>query len=191
MRNVRPLLLVASLLLTASCALLGSAYRPPRAPRSEAEKVKFPWGTPKEVVVLSGAWLRAVTMAMDDFLPAEAVERAKAKGGEAACLARRDSWYAEAFVWTPGEASDAGDGGDGRAVESGGMSDSGADAGGAADAGHADAFAQPGMPMSPPIIYVSISLRPEACDFGGSVLLDAGGIWAIDTVNWRILATRH
>ena len=71
MRRFHPLLLVAASSLAASCALLTHAYRPPHASRAEAEKVKFPWGEPKERVTLTGVWLRAVTLAMDDFLPEE------------------------------------------------------------------------------------------------------------------------
>jgi hypothetical protein len=183
MRNVRPAVLVASSLFIAGCTLFDHAYRPPHAPKSEAANVRFPWGTPRERVVLSGTWLRAVTMAMDDFLPAEAAERVKPGSEEAACLARRNSWYLEAFTWSPVEASDAGDGG---AAEVGDGESSGE-----SDGGGEDGFAQPGMLQAPSIIYVSISLRPDACDFGGSVLLDAGALYAIDTVNWRILAVHH
>ena len=191
MRNLRPILLVSALSLAAGCALLDRTYRPPHAPKAEAAKVKFPWGSPREVVILSGVWLRAVTMALDDYLPEEGAERARGEDEMAACMARRDSYYVEAFVWSPRGASDAGDAGDGGAakVESGGSNPE-VDAGYQMDSGHGDAFAQPGMPKTPPIIYVSISLIAD-CGFGESPLLDAGALYAIDTVNWRILAIRR
>jgi len=124
MRTRRPMLVIASLLIASSCALLTRAYRPPLAPKSVAAKVKFPWGWPRERVTLTGVWLRAVTMAMDDFLPAEEAERARAEDAEAVCLARRDSYDAEAYVWAPEEAKDAGDARDGGEPEPDGGSNS-------------------------------------------------------------------
>jgi hypothetical protein len=188
MRSFRPLLPLAALSLAAGCALLTHAYRAPRAPRSEAEKVEFPWGEPKERVTLTGVWLRAVTLAMDDFLPEERAERAKTEGALAACTARRDSYDVQAFVWSPPEAADAGDGADGGVsnLDGGPGSEPGP---GPADSG-TDAWTQPGMPKAPPVIYVSISLIPDACDFGDSPPVDAGATYVIDTVSWRILAVR-
>src|SRR4051812_31156161 len=103
MGNFRPLLLVTILSLATNCALLTRNYRPPHAPKSEAEKVKLHWGPPRERVILSGAWLRAATMAMDDFLPAEAAENARGEGEESECLAQRTT------TWSgPGSGSPSG-----------------------------------------------------------------------------------
>jgi hypothetical protein len=181
MRPPRPLLLVAIASLAASCALFSSRYRPPRAPKVEAEKIKFPWGEPKERVTLTGVWLRAVTLALDDYLPEEESERAKNEGAWTACVSRRDSYDVEAFVWSPRSESDPGDGGE--VGSDGGTSSEDSDGG-------SDAWAQPGMPKAPPIIYVQITLIPDACDFGESPPVDFGAVYAIDTVNWRILAAR-
>ena len=173
MRSFRPILLVTTLLLAASCALLTRTHRPPRAPKSEAAKVKFPRGEPRERVELAGVWLRAVTMALDDYLPEEDAERGRGEGEEAACLSRRESWNVHAFVWSPRGPSDAGGGEDGGEPDFAGGSSS-----------------EPGMPKAPPVVYVVISLLPDACDFGDSPSVDLGAIYAIDTVNWRILASR-
>jgi len=185
------MLLVPALSLAASCALLTHAYRPPHAPESEAAKVKFPWGEPEERVRLTGVWLRAVTLALDDFLPEEESERARDLGPLAACTARRDSYDVQAFAWSPRAAGDAGeppDGGGGGEPSFDGGSGSALDSG-SAGPGHA-AWAQPSMPRAPAIIYVSITLIPDACDFGDSPPVDAGATYAIDTVSWRILAIR-
>lgn len=174
--------LVTTLLLGASCALLTRSYRPPHAPASEAAKLKFPWGWPKERVTLNGVWLRAVTMAMDDFLPEEEAERAKGQGPEAACMSRRDSYDVEAWVW-PGPG--AGDAGAGEPMDAGSGSVP------EMDAGHDYELTQPGMPKAPPVIFVTIFLLPDACDFGESPPVDVGATYAIDTVNWRVLAIQH
>ena len=41
------------------------------------------------------------------------------------------------------------------------------------------------------LVYVEIFLRPGACEMDGEVLLDAGGLYAIDVKNWRILAVQR
>lgn len=181
MRRIPPLLLVCASSVAASCAFLSQPYRPPHAPRSEASKVKFPWGSPRETVFLTGVWLRAVTMALDDFLPEEESERARGEDPEGACLARRDSYSVEAFVWSPEAEEDGSDGGE--------MDlDGGAHA--EPDAGYDYSITQPGMPRNPSVIYVSIGLAVD-CNPGGSPLMDVGALYAIDTVNWRILAIHH
>jgi len=187
MRSLRSIWLVVAVSLAASCALLTQAYRPPRAPESEAAKVKFPWGTPAERVVLTGVWLRAVTLALDDFLPAQEAERSPESEIDA-CLARRENYLAEAWVWSPGQGTDGGH-------ETGPVADGGSiqgpDAGRERDSGSDGAFGQPGMPEAPPVIYVTVGLIPGHCELAGSPLLDVGAVYAIDTVDWRILATRH
>lgn len=193
MRSFRALGLFIFVSLVASCALLTRTYQPPHAPKSEAEKVKFPWGTPRQTVVLSSVWLRATTMALDDFLPAEAVENAKGEGEETECLARRENYFVEAWVWSPRQARDAADGG---APDMDGGSSAEADSGfdqdaGCCDAGEDDPWAPPGMPKAPPLIYVTVGLLPGRCELGGSPLLDMGAVYAIDAVNWRILAVHH
>jgi len=184
MRVPRPLLACASLLLAGSCALFNGSYRPPHAPESEAAKVKFPWGWPRETVRLTGVWLRAVTMALDDFLPERASELASKDDQEAICLSRRDSYDVNAFAWDP-RASDAGEP---DAGASGAELDGGSTA--VADAGPDYNSYQPGMPRNPPVIYVSIALAVD-CNPGGGPLMDWGALYAIDTVNWRILAIHH
>jgi len=191
MRNRHPFGLLAVVLVVTSCALLTRPYRPPHAPKFEAEKVKFPWGTPSQRVILTGVWLRAVTMALDDFLPAEEAEK-KPESELDECLARRESYYVDAWVWSPRGSSDAGDGGS--PGMDGGMASEGTTGpehdGTYEDAGEEDPFAQPGMPRDPPLIYVSILLRPGVCNLGESPLVDMGAVYAIDTINWRILAAR-
>jgi hypothetical protein len=185
-RALRPsLLALASLLLTGSCALFTGSYRPPRAPKSEAERVKFPWGSPRETVRLTGVWLRAVTMALDDFIPEQASELADKDDPMAVCLSRRDSYDVNAFVWTP-DVSDAGE------ADAGEWGLDEMDGGSAAvlDAGPDLNSYQPGRPKNPPVIYVQITLAID-CNPGGGPIMDWGALYAIDTVNWRILAINH
>jgi len=186
MRSFRHVLLLTMALLAASCALFTRPYRPPHAPKSEAETIQFHWGWPRKTAVLSGVWLRAVTIAMDDFLPAEAAEGRSEDEWEA-CLNRRENYHVEAWAWTPGEESDAGDGG---AQESDGGMALDLDAG-VLDAGAPEAWTQPGMPKAPQIIYVVIGLLPGHCELGGSPVVDMAATYAIDTVGWRILAVHH
>lgn len=181
MRNFRPLLLM-TLSLATGCALLARTYRPVHAPKSEAATVEFPWGEPEERVFLAGTWLRAVTLALDDYLPEEESARARAVSGLDECLHRRDNYYVTAWVWAPQQPSDAGDGG--APDFDGGSSPE-------PDAGDDHEVSQPGMPRAPPVIYVSISLLPGHCDLDGSPLMDVGATYAIDTVGWRILAIHH
>jgi len=115
--------------------------------------------------------------------PGAPVTGTKGEDPEGVCLARRDSYSVEAFVWSPGGASDAGESDGGEADPAGGSRLE-------ADAGYDHSIAQPGMPKNPPIIYVSIGLAID-CNPGGSPLMDVGALYAIDTVNWRILAIHH
>jgi len=184
MRNLRQVLMLTTVLFAASCALFTRPYRPPHAAKSEAEKIKFHWGWPRKTAVLSGAWLRAVTMAMDDFLPAEAAEGHTEDEWEA-CLNRRENYHAEAWAWIPHE---DGDGGIGGTQEPDGGMDLDA---GMLDAGENEAWTQPGMPKTPAIIYVVVGLLPGHCELGGSPVLDMAATYAIDTVGWRILAVHH
>lgn len=194
MRSFFSWLFISALSLAAGCALLSRPYRPPHAPKQEGARVKFPWGSPRETVFLTGAWLRAVTMALDDFLPEEEAELAKGEDPEGVCLARRDSYSVDAFAWSPGESSDASE------PDGGEASDAGQPDGGKVgpeaglpllpDGGYDYTIVQPGMPRNPPIIYVSIALAVD-CNPGGSPLMDVGALYAIDTVNWRILAIHH
>jgi hypothetical protein len=179
MRGFR-LLFPITLLLAASCALLARSYRPPHAPESEAAKIEFPWGWPKETVTLTGVWLRAVTMALDDFLPPEEAER-PAEGELDQCLSRRENYDVKAWAWIPG-ASDGG-------VEGDGGSDGGPIPG--TDAGDDHEVSQPGMPRAPSVIYVSVFLLPGHCELDGSPLMDVAATYAVDTVKWRILAVHH
>ena len=54
-----------------------------------------------------------------------------------------------------------------------------------------DSYDAVAVPGGEGLMYVEIVLRPEACDMGGEVLLDAGGLYAIDTRSWRILSARR
>jgi hypothetical protein len=47
------------------------------------------------------------------------------------------------------------------------------------------------VPGAEGLVYVEIFLRPGACEMDGEVLLDAGGLYAIDVKNWRILAAQR
>lgn len=187
MGTSRPALFVAILSLALSCALLTRSYRPPHAPKEEADQVKLQWGPPRERVILSGAWLRAAAMALDDFLPADEAERARGEGDEALCLAQRDNYVVWAWDRSLVVAGDA-DGG-GPEVD-GGQSPDG-DGGYALDSGYDSAFEQPGMRRAPQIIYVSIFLLPGRCELDGSPLMDMGATYAIDTVKWRIISIHH
>jgi hypothetical protein len=196
MRNFRLLWLIAAVLLVADCALLTRTYRPPRAPQAEAAKVKFPWGAPRQRIVLTGAWLRAVTMALDDFLPAEEAER-RPESELDECLSRRENYLAYAWVWSPRGANDAGsEAGDGGLPDVDGGSSFEAGSGlegdaGCCGAGDEEPFEQPGMPRAPALIYVTVGLIPGHCELDGSPLMDVAAVYAIDTVNWRILAVHH
>jgi hypothetical protein len=122
-------------------------------------------------------------MALDDFLPEEESELANRDDPEAICLSRRDSYYVEAFAWSPQR-----DGG--VEQEDAGEAEPDAGSNGEADAGPDHTVYQPGMPRAPPVLYVSIVLAID-CNPGGSPIMDWGALYAIDTVNWRILAINH
>src|SRR4051794_2280206 len=169
--------------LAAGCAFLTRSHRPPHAPQTDAG-VELHWGIPKDRVILSGAWLRATTMALDDFLPADEAERAHEEGAEAECLAQRDNYVAWVWEWSPKEKEDA----DGGALEADGGVSQEDDAGYSTDSGYGDAFDQPGMRKTPAIIYVSVFLLPGRCQVDGAPLMDMGASYAIDTMNWQILA---
>jgi hypothetical protein len=186
MGTSRPASFAAILSLALSCALLTRSYRPPHAPKEEADQVKLQWGPPRERVILSGAWLRAVAMALDDFLPADEAERARGEGEEALCLAQRDNYIVWAWERSPMVAGDAGGG-----AEADGGQNPDDDGGYSPDAGYEDAFEQPGMRRAPEVIYVSIFLLPGRCELDGSPLMDMGATYAIDTVKWQIIAIHH
>lgn len=188
MRSFRALCVVMAISLAASCTFLTHAfrYRPPRAPQSEAVKVKFPWGEPRERMELTGAWLRAATMALDDFLPAQGAEHPPESELDE-CLSRRDSFGISVFAWSPKAATDAG------TLDQAGTDGGSVDSQAAAaedDAGEHSELTRPDMSKTPPVIYVSIYLVGD-CTLMGSPVLDAGAVYAIDTVNWRILAVHH
>jgi hypothetical protein len=187
MGTSRPLFLVSTLSLALSCALLTRSYRPPHAPKAEADQVNFHWGPPKERIILSGAWLRATAMALDDFLPAEDAESARGEGEESLCLAQRDNYV----VWAWGQPNAKLGGADGGSSESDGGMGLEEDGGSNTDSGYDSAFDQPGMRPTPSIIYVSIFLLPGRCEVDGSPLMDMGATYAIDTVRWRIFAIHH
>jgi hypothetical protein len=54
-----------------------------------------------------------------------------------------------------------------------------------------DSYDVVAVPGGEELIYVEIVLRPGACDMDGEVLLDAGGLYAIDIKNGRILSARR
>lgn len=54
-----------------------------------------------------------------------------------------------------------------------------------------DSYDVVAVPGGEELVYVEILLRPGACEMDGEVLLDAGGLYAIDTRNWRILAAQR
>jgi hypothetical protein len=120
-------------------------------------------------------------MALDDFLPAEQAERSPESELDE-CLARRENYLTEAWVWSPKGASDGGDGGQ-PDPDGGFLSEH--------DAGEDDPWTPPGMPKAPPLIYVTVGLIPGHCELQGSPILDMAAVYAIDTVQWRILAIHH
>lgn len=187
MGTSRSALLVAILSLALSCALLTRTYRPPHAPKEEADRVELQWGPPRQRVILSGAWLRAAAMALDDFLPADEAERARGEGEEALCLAQRDNYVVWAWERSPVMTGDT----DGGHPEVDGGQGPDGDGDYSSDSGYDSAFEQPGMQRAPQIIYVSIFLLPGRCDLDGSPLMDMSAIYAIDTVKWQIIAIHH
>ncbi|MBU8897334.1 hypothetical protein KRR26_17090 [Corallococcus sp. M34] len=88
----RPLLALACVLLPA-CALFRPYPKPAWAPASEAAQVQFPRFDPPEKGrrTLEGPMLRAIQLALDDFLPWDVQPHAGATAREQ-CLYRRDSF---------------------------------------------------------------------------------------------------
>ena len=82
-----------------SCSMLSGLWRPARAPASEASKVVFSMYTPDTAMKLDGVRLRAVDLAMRDFM-------SEAAGS---CFDQADSY--DVVVWTaePGATPDGGE----------------------------------------------------------------------------------
>lgn len=158
---------VATMVAAGGCGLLRMTSRPPRASEAEAQRVTFPAFIPEERTVVDGRKLRAAALAMDDFLPEPAPSIPDDADPLSRCLARRDSY--DVLVWSGGGSIDP-------AVD-GGSADP--------DAGSSSSNA------SQDIIFVTIFLRGGVCPEGDSPVVDAGGTYAVDAVNWRILAIKH
>jgi hypothetical protein len=57
------------------------------------------------------------------------------------------------------------------------------------DAGSPDGGADQAKDQA--LVFVSVFLRPNACDMGESPRVDADATYAIDVVRWRIAAVKH
>ena len=134
--------------------------------------------------MIDGRTLRATALAMDDFLPERAPPLPEDADPLSRCLARRESY--DVLVWRADEGMEP-------AVDGGSIdSDAGADIdGGASDPSAPRPAEDAGQRGSEEIIFVTIFLRGQACPEGDSPVVDAGGTYAIDTANWRILAIKH
>ena len=87
----RPLLFLACTMLSA-CALFQRPPRPVHAPPEEAVRVEFPLDLPKEDrLIIPGTVLKAVQLAMEDFLPWD-VRPHRGATPEEVCLYQRESY---------------------------------------------------------------------------------------------------
>jgi hypothetical protein len=177
MKSQAALPLLAAVLIF-SCSLLAELRRPPRAPPEEAANVEFSLYTPKSAVNMDAVLLRAASMALEDYFPEP--------GNEASSCYDRMSSY-DVMVW----------------MAEGASPDSGCpwpDAGyRLPDGGYVEFGLMTGITCetlygTPGLVYVDISLKPGACDDadgGGEIILDLGGIYAIDVKRWRIAAAHR
>jgi len=158
---MRRLLALPLLLIVAGgCqALLGTFQRRPA--REQLVPIPFPFPPAHRRVEVNGVWLRAINLAMDDFLP----PGKEAKTPADACLFVRENY--DVVVVEPD---------DGPAAE-------GLDAG----TGESDAGDPPSPAPLKHLLYVIVLLRADACQQGDSPLMDAGATYAIDTEQWRIV----
>ncbi len=139
----RTLLLLPLCVWLPACALFQRPPQPLYASPQEAANFTWPQMLPTEGhQTISGIWLAAIQLAMEDFLPWDYKTPKDATPREV-CLDKRYSYDAEV---SPGPEG---------------------------------------------VVYVEIFLRPGACEMEGEVLLDAGGIYAIDVKNWRIIAAQR
>jgi hypothetical protein len=161
---------VATMVVAGGCGLFRLSSRPPHASEAEAQRVRFPAFIPEERTVVDGRTLRAAALAMDEFLPEPAPPLPDDADPLSRCLARRDSY--DVLVWGGGGANEP------------------AADGGAADP-DAGASASSSSSEGQDVIFVTIFLRGGACPEGDSPVVDAGETYAIDVVNWRILAVKH
>lgn len=145
--------------LSGGCAALWRSLES-RPPREQLMRIPFPLPEARSKLEVSGPSLRAINLAMDDFLP----PGKKAPTPADACLFQRESY--DVVVVEP--ESDAPEAADGGASES--------------DAGEWSGPKQQGH-----LLYVIVLLRADACQMGDSPLMDAGATYAIDTEHWRIV----
>ncbi|WP_224361097.1 hypothetical protein [Hyalangium versicolor] len=74
-----------------SCALLKKPPRPVYAPEEEAAKVEFPLAASEDAVALDGVTLRAINLALEDFLPWDREPPRGTPPGDV-CFYQRDSY---------------------------------------------------------------------------------------------------
>jgi hypothetical protein len=157
-------------LLVAATLVVGCSWlRFVEPPLPIERKISVPFGEPGRVdlVTLKGAWLRAAEIASTSYFAG--LTAPPEPSPLETCLLRRESYDVE--VWEQ------------RAVADGGEAVTDADAG-TPDAGPASDG------LVPPVLFVTISLHPGACDLGESPPSDTGGSYAIDTATWRIVGWR-
>jgi len=160
---MRRLLAVLLLVVSGGCTVLLRAFER-RPAREQLVRIPFPLPSAHSKVEVSGPWLRAINLAMDDFLP----PGKEAKTPADACLFKRESY--DVVVVEPEKAPPP-------AEEMDGGGDIQEPDGG-----------QPAAPdRSEHLLYVILLLRADACEQGDSPLMDAGATYAIDTEQWRIV----
>jgi len=159
---------VATVLAAGGCGLLRVTFMPPRPSEADGQRVRFPTFIPEKRTVVDGRTLRAAALAMEDFLSEPAPSLPDGTDPLSLCLAQRDSY--DVLVWSGDDPVEP-------AVD-GGSADPDAGTGSSSNTGQE-------------VIFVTIFLRGGACPEGDSPVVDAGGTYAIDAANWRILAVKH
>jgi hypothetical protein len=158
MRRLLTLLLI--LAISVGCTALRRIFEQ-RPPREQLVRIPFPFPPARSKVEVSGTWLRAINLAMDDFLPPDR----EAKSPADACLFQRENY--DVVVVEP----------------------EGTPASEEMDAGtpELDGGERPTPDQAAHLLYVIILLRADVCEQGDSPLMDAGATYAIDTERWRIV----
>jgi len=165
----RRLLALLLLVTSGGCMTLLHVFEQ-RPTREQLVHIPFPLPAARSKVEVSGVWLRAINLAMDDFLP----PGKEAKTPADACLFERENYDVVVVEPERARAVEENDGGTGSEEIDGGESD-------------LDGGQRQGPEQSKHLLYVIILLRADVCQQGDSPLMDAGATYAIDTERWRIV----